>query len=105
MLFLVSIYSIQQIVTNVSNVSILVSTGDMLIPSTFLKNVAAFTSLFCRERRDNVYRGPDEDRAQELGGVVRGHRVVCLLRRFHWRNYCPHGTRHPRKEESAEERS
>lgn len=57
-----------------------------------------------RERRGDVYRDADGDRAQELGGVVRGHRLVRLLPRLYWRDLHSDGAGHPGEEEGAQER-
>lgn len=57
-----------------------------------------------RERRGDVYRDADGDRAQELGGVVRGHRLVRLLPRLYWRDLHSDGAGHPGEEEGAQKR-
>lgn len=72
-----------------------------LLYNTFLNNLH-FDNF--RERRGDVYRDADGDRAQELGGVVRGHRLVRLLPRLYWRDLHSDGAGNPGEEEGAQER-
>lgn len=59
---------------------------------------------YFRERRSDIYRDADGDRAQELGGVVCGHRLVRLLPRLYWRDLHSDGAGNPGEEEGTQER-
>lgn len=59
---------------------------------------------YFRERRGDIYRDTDGDRAQELGGVVRGHRLVRLLPCLYWRDLHSDGAGNPGEEEGTQER-